>query len=68
MYAAQILDQTKYSADPAVAQAASDRVAAVTVIHKPSLLFLYWAYHTYIKDVIDKSDRLKAVVLTLNMD
>jgi len=37
MYAAQILDQTKYSADPAVAQAASDRVALLTPVVKAFL-------------------------------
>jgi hypothetical protein len=37
MYGAQILDQTKYSADPAVAQAASDRVALLTPVVKAFL-------------------------------
>jgi alkylation response protein AidB-like acyl-CoA dehydrogenase len=37
MYGAQILDQTKYSADPAVSQAAADRVALLTPVVKAFL-------------------------------
>lgn len=37
MYGAQILDQTKYSADPAVAAAAADRVALLTPVVKAFL-------------------------------
>ncbi len=37
MYAAKILDQTKYSADPAVSQAAADRVALLTPVVKAYL-------------------------------